>query len=101
MSVGGFLVNLIGIMLFTHSHGGHGHSHGGHGHSHGDHGHSHGGHGHSHGHGHKHDHHGCDDHHDHTNANIKGIYLYAYLIYTRASIFVFRRIFAYSRRSDG
>ncbi|KAG7499501.1 zinc transporter 5 [Solea senegalensis] len=81
VSVGGLLVNLVGICAFSHahSHGGkscssheqshshseHGHSHGGgggHGHSHGGgggHGHSHGGggHGHSHGggsHGHSH-----------------------------------------------
>uniref|UniRef100_A0A674PAI4 Zinc transporter n=1 Tax=Takifugu rubripes TaxID=31033 RepID=A0A674PAI4_TAKRU len=53
VSVGGLLVNLVGICAFSHahSHGGkscsshdHGHSH--HGHSHSDHG--HGGHGHSH-----------------------------------------------------
>lgn len=59
MSVGGLLVNLVGICAFSHAH-----SHGGkscqshdHGHSHGEHGHSHGGHGHSHahgGHGHAH-----------------------------------------------
>ncbi|KAG7247945.1 hypothetical protein CRUP_019536, partial [Coryphaenoides rupestris] len=76
VSVGGLLVNLVGICAFSHAHshggkscpssdhGGHGHSehsHGGHGHSHGGggHGHSHGGggHGHSHGgggHGHSH-----------------------------------------------
>uniref|UniRef100_A0A3B5LA87 Zinc transporter n=1 Tax=Xiphophorus couchianus TaxID=32473 RepID=A0A3B5LA87_9TELE len=58
VSVGGLLVNLVGICAFSHahahSHGGkscssqdHGHSH--HGHSHGEHGHAHGGHGHSHG----------------------------------------------------
>ncbi|KAL4236082.1 hypothetical protein ACF0H5_004468 [Mactra antiquata] len=66
VSVGGFIVNMIGIFAFqhghNHSHGGdsHGHSHGGHGHSHGfgmsdDHGHSHDNHGHSHdNHGHSH-----------------------------------------------
>ncbi|KAL6097216.1 slc30a5 [Pungitius sinensis] len=59
VSVGGLLVNLVGICAFSHAHahahGGktcpsndHGHSH--HGHSHGEHGHSHGGHAHS-GHG--------------------------------------------------
>lgn len=60
VSVGGLLVNLVGICAFSHahSHGGkscsshdHGHSHHGHSHSehsHGGHGHSHGGHGHSH-----------------------------------------------------
>ncbi|WAR24415.1 ZNT7-like protein [Mya arenaria] len=50
VSVGGFIVNMIGIFAFQH---GHNHSHGGgggdHGHSHGGHGHSHAGHGHSHG----------------------------------------------------
>uniref|UniRef100_A0A3B5R9M3 Zinc transporter n=1 Tax=Xiphophorus maculatus TaxID=8083 RepID=A0A3B5R9M3_XIPMA len=66
VSVGGLLVNLVGICAFSHAHshahGGkscssqdHGHSH--HGHSHGEHGHAHGGHGHSHGgHGHAHSH---------------------------------------------
>ncbi|KAL5015989.1 hypothetical protein ScPMuIL_005578 [Solemya velum] len=54
VSVGGFIVNLVGIFAFQH---GHGHSHGGGG---GDHGHGHSndaGHGHSHdsGHGHSHD----------------------------------------------
>ncbi|KAK2908240.1 zinc transporter 7 [Channa argus] len=87
VSIGGLLVNLVGIFVFQH--GGHGHSHGegghghshslfngslshghqskheewhgndGHGHSHGGHGHSHDGHGHSHeGHGHSHEGHG-------------------------------------------
>uniref|UniRef100_A0A3B4TCE3 Zinc transporter n=1 Tax=Seriola dumerili TaxID=41447 RepID=A0A3B4TCE3_SERDU len=60
VSVGGLLVNLVGICAFSHAHahahGGkscsshdHGHSHHGHSHSehsHGGHGHSHGGHGH-------------------------------------------------------
>eukprot|EP00050_Salpingoeca_kvevrii_P015882 m.50839 g.50839 ORF g.50839 m.50839 type:complete len:434 (+) comp6572_c0_seq2:34-1335(+) len=48
VGLGGLLINLIGLGMFSghaHSHGGHGHSHGGHGHSHnGDdagHGHSH------------------------------------------------------------
>jgi len=42
VSIAGFLVNIVGIVVFQH--GGHGHSHGGdHGHSHGGHGHSHGG----------------------------------------------------------
>lgn len=70
VSVGGLIVNLVGICAFSHahSHGAsksscsgheHGHSHHGHGHgnaehSHGGHGHSHGGHGHSHSHGHSH-----------------------------------------------
>ncbi|KAF3690551.1 Zinc transporter 7 [Channa argus] len=85
VSIGGLLVNLVGIFVFQH--GGHGHSHGeggkhhsSHGHSHSlfngslshghqskheewhgndGHGHSHGGHGHSHdGHGHSHEGHG-------------------------------------------
>lgn len=83
VSVGGLIVNLLGIFAFQHGHGhshggeGHGHSHGGHGHSHGmgfqdepkhlqnnvSHRHAHEGHGHSHGgveevgHGHSHDSH--------------------------------------------
>ncbi|XP_045158305.2 zinc transporter 7-B-like [Mercenaria mercenaria] len=81
VSVGGFLVNLIGIFAFqhghNHSHGGgggdHGHSHGGHGHSHGlgfqennlheRHGHSHGNEG-DHGHSHGHESHGHSHGHD-------------------------------------
>ncbi|MBN3315216.1 ZNT5 protein, partial [Atractosteus spatula] len=65
VSVGGLIVNLIGICAFSHAHShgaskgscsshDHGHSHHGHGHGHGDH--SHGGHGHSHGHAHSHGH---------------------------------------------
>lgn len=89
VSVGGFLVNLIGIFAFQHghnhshgggdhesSHGSHGHSHGlgfgedenhhGHSHSENNHGHSHGDHGHDH---HGHDHHGhSHGDHDHKNA---------------------------------
>uniref|UniRef100_A0A667Y2A8 Zinc transporter n=1 Tax=Myripristis murdjan TaxID=586833 RepID=A0A667Y2A8_9TELE len=70
VSVGGLLVNLVGICAFSHahSHGGkscsshdHGHSH--HGHSHSEH--SHGGHGHSHG-GHGHG----------MNANMRGVFLH-------------------------
>ncbi|KAI1905302.1 hypothetical protein AGOR_G00014700 [Albula goreensis] len=90
VSVGGLIVNLVGICAFSHahSHGGskggcsshdHGHSHHGHGdHSHGGHGHSHGGHGHGHGHGHAHSHgHG----HSHgggggMNANMRGVFLH-------------------------
>uniref|UniRef100_A0A671XKJ4 Zinc transporter n=1 Tax=Sparus aurata TaxID=8175 RepID=A0A671XKJ4_SPAAU len=89
VSVGGLLVNLVGICAFSHahSHGGkscsssdHGHSHHGHSHSehsHGGHGHSHGGHGHGHG-GHGHGGHG----HSHgsggggMNANMRGVYLH-------------------------
>ncbi|KAK5900535.1 hypothetical protein CgunFtcFv8_025488 [Champsocephalus gunnari] len=70
VSVGGLLVNLVGICAFTStatltgatpSHGGHGHSHGGHGNSHG----GHGGHGNSHGSG------GGG-----MNANMRGVYLH-------------------------
>ncbi|XP_077478190.1 proton-coupled zinc antiporter SLC30A5 isoform X2 [Stigmatopora argus] len=77
VSVGGLLVNLVGICAFSHahSHGGkscsghdHGHSH--HGHSHADQG--HGGHGHSHGgHGHSHSSGGGG-----MNANMRGVYLH-------------------------
>ncbi|XP_018582314.2 zinc transporter 7 [Scleropages formosus] len=84
VSIGGLLVNLVGIFVFQH--GGHGHSHGGddgHGHSHSlfngsvSHGHSHGhggfghshdskhGHGHGHGHGHSHGGHGGHSHGGH------------------------------------
>lgn len=80
VSVGGLLVNLVGICAFSHahSHGGkscpshdhshHGHSHGehGHGHSHG--GHAHGGHG---GHGHSHGSAGRG-----MNANMRGVFLH-------------------------
>ncbi|XP_059156162.1 zinc transporter 7-like isoform X2 [Physella acuta] len=84
VSVGGFIVNLVGIFAFQHghSHGGgdHGHSHGSHSHGLGldveeDHGHSHESHGHeSHGHsheshGHSHDSHGHGGHgHSHGGA---------------------------------
>lgn len=91
VSVGGLLVNLVGICAFSHahSHGGmscpsndHGHSH--HGHSHGEHGHSHGGHGHG---GHNHGGHGHGGHghasHGHShgsgggmNANMRGVFLH-------------------------
>uniref|UniRef100_A0A674N693 Zinc transporter n=1 Tax=Takifugu rubripes TaxID=31033 RepID=A0A674N693_TAKRU len=68
VSVGGLLVNLVGICAFSHahSHGGKScseHSHGGHGHSHGSHG--HGGHGHSHSSG------GGG-----MNANMRGVFLH-------------------------
>lgn len=76
VSVGGLLVNLVGICAFSHahSHGGkscsshdHGHSH--HGHSHSEHGH---GHGHSgHGHGHSHGSGGGG-----MNANMRGVFLH-------------------------
>ncbi|KAK7173773.1 hypothetical protein R3I93_003562 [Phoxinus phoxinus] len=85
VSVGGLLVNLVGICAFSHahSHGAsksscsgheHGHSHHGHGnaeHSHGGHGHSHGGHGHSHNHGHSHGSAGGG-----MNANMRGVFLH-------------------------
>lgn len=58
VSVGGLLVNLVGIFAFRHAH-----SHGSHGHSH---------HGHSHGHGHAH-----DDHHD-RSVNMQGKRLLVY-----------------------
>ena len=60
VSVGGLLVNLVGIFAFRHAHshgGGSSHGHGSHGHSH---------HGHSHGHGHAH-----DDHRD-RSVNMQG-----------------------------
>uniref|UniRef100_A0A1A8FYQ4 Zinc transporter n=2 Tax=Nothobranchius korthausae TaxID=1143690 RepID=A0A1A8FYQ4_9TELE len=79
VSVGGLLVNLVGICAFSHahSHGGkscssqdHGHSHGehahgGHGHAHGGHGHAHGGHGHAHSSGSR-----------GMNANMRGVFLH-------------------------
>ncbi len=79
VSIGGLLVNLVGICAFSHahSHGGkscsshdHGHSHHGHSHSehsHGGHGHSHSGHGHG-GHGHSHGSGGGG-----MNANMRGV----------------------------
>lgn len=97
VSVGGLLVNLVGICAFSHAHShgskscsshDHGHSHHGHSHSehsHGGHGHSHGGHGHSgHGHsGHGHSGHGHSGHgHSHgsgsggMNANMRGVCLW-------------------------
>ncbi|XP_016336084.1 zinc transporter 5-like [Sinocyclocheilus anshuiensis] len=85
VSVGGLLVNLVGICAFSHAHShgaskgscsghDHGHSHHGHGsgeHSHGGHGHSHGGHSHSHGHGHSHGSAAAG-----MNANMRGVYLH-------------------------
>lgn len=73
VSVGGLVVNLVGIFAFRHAHShgssSHGHSHHGHG-GHGSHGHSHGHHGHSHGHGHAH-----DEHHD-RSVNMQGVFLH-------------------------
>ncbi|XP_067838738.1 proton-coupled zinc antiporter SLC30A5 [Heptranchias perlo] len=83
VSIGGLIVNLIGICAFSHahSHGGsrsncpsHEHGHG-HGHSHSDHG--HGGHGHSHSHSHSHNHghsHGSSG--GGMNANMRGVFLH-------------------------
>lgn len=100
VSVGGLLVNLVGICAFSHahSHGGkncsshdHGHSHHGHSHSehsHGVHGHSHGSHGHS-GHGHSHLSGGM-------NANMRGTYLNLNLPFwmpRKCSSFIFNRGF--------
>ena len=59
VSVGGLLVNLVGIFAFRHAH-----SHGSSSHGHSHHGHSHHGHGH-HGHGH-------DDHHHDRSVNMQG-----------------------------
>ncbi|KAL4617588.1 zinc transporter 5 [Arapaima gigas] len=84
VSIGGLIVNLVGICAFSHAHshgasrGGcsshdHGHSH----HGHSEHGHSHGGHGHAHGHTHGHGH-----GHSHgggaggMNANMRGVFLH-------------------------
>ncbi|XP_031601525.1 zinc transporter 5 isoform X1 [Oreochromis aureus] len=86
VSVGGLLVNLVGICAFSHAHShgskscsshDHGHSHHGHSHSehsHGGHGHSHGGHGHSHG-GHGHGGHGHSHGSGGMNANMRGVCL--------------------------
>uniref|UniRef100_G3Q1L1 Zinc transporter n=1 Tax=Gasterosteus aculeatus aculeatus TaxID=481459 RepID=G3Q1L1_GASAC len=84
VSVGGLLVNLVGICAFSHAHahahGGktcpsndHGHSH--HGHSHSEHGHSHGGHGHG---GHGHGGHGPPPGSagGGMNANMRGVFLH-------------------------
>ncbi|XP_067114648.1 proton-coupled zinc antiporter SLC30A5 [Osmerus mordax] len=103
VSVGGLLVNLVGICAFSHAHShgsskggcssqdhGHGHSHSEHGHGQGGHGHSHGGsHGHSHGGSHGHSHgsshghsHGSSHGHSHgsggggMNANMRGVFLH-------------------------
>ncbi|XP_044877335.1 zinc transporter 5 isoform X2 [Mauremys mutica] len=81
VSVGGLIVNLVGICAFSHAHshgasrGGchshdHSHSHHGHGHSHG---HSHSDHGHNHSHGHSHSH-GFSG--GGMNANMRGVFLH-------------------------
>ena len=77
VSVGGLIVNLVGICAFSHAHS-HGASRGG-CHSH-DHSHSHHGHSHSHGHGHSHGDHGHNHGHSHSssgggmNTNMRGKY---------------------------
>ncbi|NXX96704.1 ZNT5 protein, partial [Centropus bengalensis] len=77
VSVGGLIVNLVGICAFSHAHS-HGPSRGG-CHSH-DHSHSHHGHSHSHGHGHSHSDHGHSHGHPHgpfgggMNTNMRGKY---------------------------
>ncbi|XP_051847597.1 proton-coupled zinc antiporter SLC30A5 [Antechinus flavipes] len=81
VSVGGLIVNLIGVCAFSHAHGhvhggsqggchSHDHSHSHHGHSHG-HNHSHSDHGHSHSHGHSHGPSGGG-----MNANMRGVFLH-------------------------
>ncbi|XP_036622436.1 zinc transporter 5 [Trichosurus vulpecula] len=81
VSVGGLIVNLIGVCAFSHAHGhvhgasqggchSHDHSHSHHGHSHG-HNHSHSDHGHSHSHGHSHGSSGGG-----MNANMRGVFLH-------------------------
>ena len=65
VSVGGLLVNLVGIFAFRHAH-----SHGSSSHGHSHYGHSHHGHGH---HGHGHHGHGHDDHHHDRSVNMQGI----------------------------
>ncbi|XP_054842686.1 proton-coupled zinc antiporter SLC30A5 [Eublepharis macularius] len=81
VSVGGLIVNLVGICAFSHAHshgssrGGcpshdHNHSHHGHSHSHG-HGHSHSDYGHSHNHGHSHGSLGGG-----MNTNMRGVFLH-------------------------
>ncbi|CAJ0961228.1 unnamed protein product [Ranitomeya imitator] len=83
VSVGGLLVNLVGICAFSHAHS-HGGSRGGGGCSSHDHGHSHHGHSHSHGHGHSHSDHGHAHNHGHShgsggggmNANMRGVFLH-------------------------
>uniref|UniRef100_A0A8C8RYC5 Zinc transporter n=1 Tax=Pelusios castaneus TaxID=367368 RepID=A0A8C8RYC5_9SAUR len=81
VSVGGLIVNLVGICAFSHAHS-HGASRGG-CHSH-DHSHSHHGHGHGHSHGHSHSDHGHNHSHGHAhgfsgggmNANMRGVFLH-------------------------
>ncbi|XP_031466014.1 zinc transporter 5 isoform X2 [Phasianus colchicus] len=79
VSVGGLIVNLVGICAFSHAHS-HGASRGG-CHSH-EHSHSYHGHSHSHGHGHSHNDHGHSHGHSHVssgggmNTNMRGVFLH-------------------------
>ncbi|XP_010723802.1 zinc transporter 5 [Meleagris gallopavo] len=79
VSVGGLIVNLVGICAFSHAHS-HGASRGG-CHSH-EHSHSYHGHSHSHGHGHSHNEHGHSHGHSHVssgggmNTNMRGVFLH-------------------------
>ncbi|XP_075595378.1 proton-coupled zinc antiporter SLC30A5 isoform X2 [Balearica regulorum gibbericeps] len=78
VSVGGLIVNLVGICAFSHAHS-HGASRGG-CHAH-DHSHSHHGHSHGHGHGHSHSDHGHSHGHSHgssggMNTNMRGVFLH-------------------------
>ncbi|ETE69804.1 Zinc transporter 5, partial [Ophiophagus hannah] len=77
VSVGGLIVNLVGICAFSHAHshgpsrgGCHEHSHSHHSHGHG-HGHSHSDHGHTHNHGHGHGSLGGS-----MNTNMRGVFLH-------------------------
>uniref|UniRef100_A0A8D0A938 Zinc transporter n=1 Tax=Sander lucioperca TaxID=283035 RepID=A0A8D0A938_SANLU len=67
VSVGGLLVNLVGICAFSHAHA---HAHGGKGCSSNDHGHSH------HGHSHSEHSHGGHGHSHGMNANMRGVFLH-------------------------
>ncbi|EDO34617.1 predicted protein, partial [Nematostella vectensis] len=76
VSVGGLLVNLVGILAFRHAHA---HAHGGGG-SCGGGGGSHGhGHSHTHGHGHSHDHHPST--HPDRSVNMQGMYSHAHGVF--------------------
>uniref|UniRef100_A0A8C6SS49 Zinc transporter n=1 Tax=Neogobius melanostomus TaxID=47308 RepID=A0A8C6SS49_9GOBI len=82
VSVGGLLVNLVGICAFSHAHSHGGKSCSSHDHGHSHHGHSHSEHGHGHGHGsHSHGGHGSHGHSHGSggggmNANMRGVYLH-------------------------
>ncbi|XP_073242547.1 proton-coupled zinc antiporter SLC30A5-like isoform X3 [Porites lutea] len=68
VSVGGLVVNLVGIFAFRHAH-----SHGGSSHGNSNHGHSHHGHSHCHGHGQGHT---DEDHHHDRSVNMQGVFLH-------------------------